>query len=50
MDGQKFKIVQTPYQLNWGFNRGDRKGMFDYNSDKKKVLLIWIGTIKNMIS
>jgi len=39
MDGQKFKIVQTPYQLNWGFYRGDRKGIFNYNSDKEKSFI-----------
>ena len=35
MDGKNFSTVQTPYQLTWGFYRGDRTGIFNYNTDKE---------------
>jgi beta-xylosidase len=32
LDGQTFTDFGTPYQLGWGYYRGDRVGIYSYNS------------------
>ncbi len=32
LDGQSFVYFGSPYQLSWGFYRGDRTGLYSYNT------------------
>ena len=35
-DGEKFIQINASYQLTWGFYRGDRIGIFNYNAIEEK--------------
>jgi hypothetical protein len=36
LDGKRFTTLNTPYQLSWGFYRGDRTGIYHYNEAEEK--------------